>query len=61
LDELIEQAEYLQFEEDKAQRDNLNGIHLLENEFRGQLLKIIIRETQDKTYFYDHSTKKQNS
>jgi Large polyvalent protein-associated domain 3 len=58
LRQLIVESQYTDFEEDKSQRDNINGVHILEKEFEGHTIKIVIRATRDKTYFYDHSVKK---
>lgn len=56
---LLENATYLYFEEDKNQRDNVFGVHLLvcNFEFRNGVYQIrfIIKETRDKTFFYDHA------
>jgi hypothetical protein len=56
---LLENANYLYFEEDKNQRDNIFGVHILSChfEFREEnyQIKFIIKETRDKTLFYDHA------
>ncbi len=61
LPDLIENAQYVEFQEDSRLRDNVKGVHILENSFIYQeqnfILKIVIKETSDKMFFYDHSVK----
>lgn len=59
LIDLLENAEYVGFEEDKMLRDNIFGVHILHNNFQYKeeiyLIKFVIKETRDKTFFYDHA------
>ena len=59
--ELLENAKYIKFEKDNKNRENVKGIHLFETEYvyknKKYTVKIIVKETNDKTFFYDHSLK----
>jgi len=55
----LETSKYIGFEKDKRERDNVLGFHVLSNIFRYNYIeydvKILIRETTEKTYFYDQA------
>ena len=55
----LETSGYIAFEEDKRSRDNILGYHVFMNTFAYKgvdyNVKILVRETTDKTYFYDQA------
>ncbi len=56
---LLENAKYVKFEKDNRNRENVSGIHLFITEYvynqKKYTVKIIVKETNDKTFFYNHS------
>lgn len=61
IEELLTNATYIKFEPDNKNRENVKGIHLFEIEYISNntkyQIRIIVKETRDKTFFYDHSIK----
>ncbi|NOZ46377.1 MAG: hypothetical protein GXO79_06305 [Chlorobi bacterium] len=55
----LETSKYIGFEEDKKMRDNILGFHIFTNIFNYKNVeydvKIMVKETRDKTYFYDQA------
>jgi len=55
----LETSKYEGFEKDKRQRDNIIGFHVFTNVFNYKEIeykvKILVRETTGKTYFYDQA------
>jgi len=60
IPELIENVNYVEFQADKKNRDNIKGVHILENSNENYALKIVIKDTTEKNYFYDLSIKKES-
>ncbi len=59
LNHFLESSKYVRFEEDSRQRNNLIGFHIFANIFNYKEnkynVKIIVRETKEKVYFYDQA------
>ncbi len=55
----LKTSNYVGFEKDKKQRDNILGFHIFTNIFYYKnieyIVKIMVRETRDKVYFYDQT------
>ena len=55
----LETSKYYGFEKDKKERDNILGFHIFTNIFNYKNIeynvKILVRETTGKTYFYDQA------
>lgn len=55
----LETSKYIVFEKDKRERDNILGFHVFANTFSynniNYKVKILVRETTEKLYFYDQS------
>ena len=55
----LETSKYINFEKDKRKRDNILGFHFFTNTFNYKDIeynvKILVRETTGKTYFYDQA------
>ncbi len=55
----LETSKYVGFEKDKRKRDNILGYYIFTNIFSYRKteykVKIMVRETTDKTYFYDQA------
>ncbi len=61
----LETSKYMGFEEDKKQRDNILGVHIFASIFSYKNMeynvKILVRETQNKTFFYDQALIQKNN
>ena len=61
----LETSKHIGFEKDKRMRDNILGFYIFANTFNYKNIeynvKIMVRKTTDKTYFYDQALIKKNN
>ena len=62
---LLQTSKYIGFEADKRERDNIVGFHIFSHSFEYKNVeyhvKILVRETTEKTFFYDQALIEKNN